>query len=504
MRFVFYPNHEFGCPHVSHCPHLGGASLGFLVHVASEQTEWTDSLLRQIDGLRAENTTKDFQIKALNAENEQLKRELKAERQKQFKTATKADDEGAIGPEKTKANKRGAPVGHPGWFRPTPTCMDRTILVPAPKNCPHCKAAVAARPDLAPYEHLQEDFIDGRPTVTCYQHEKGRCCNPKCRRWVQQPGKGEILRAKIGPEMRARGLFLRIAIGLPFRKSVSVVEGLDALSFTPAALLGFEKQAAKKATPLAHDVTIKLRACEANHADETYYRINAKRAYAWFHGNEHLAHFYICGTRSGRISRKILGKDYAGGLIVDCYSGYDRHATKIKQRCVQHLKRTAKDWRKVTSEKATASLRFFDDVMAWTKRCCSWYRRWKSESGPKKDRKAAWLRAEQRRLESVPLDSEKATTLQGRIRRYSKEWLTFLDHPGVPPTNNLAEQAVRCLVILRKVTFGSRTRAGARRLGAMMTVIQTAKRQGKNVIRFLVALCTLTPNQAARAMYARP
>ena len=50
--------------------------------------------------------------------------------------------------------------------------------------------------------------------------------------------------------MRARGLFLRIAIGLPFRKSVSVVEGLDALSFTPAALLGFEKQAAKKGDSL--------------------------------------------------------------------------------------------------------------------------------------------------------------------------------------------------------------------------------------------------------------
>ena len=56
---------------------------------------------------------------------------------------------------------------------------------------------------------------------------------------------------------------------------------------------------------------------------------------------------------------------------------------------------------------------------------------------------------------------EKAQTLQGRIRRYSKEWLTFLDHPGVPPTNNLAEQAVRFLVILRKLTFGSRTRTGA-------------------------------------------
>ena len=56
------------------------------------------------------------------------------------------------------------------------------------------------------------------------------------------------------------------------------------------------------------------------------------------------------------------------------------------------------------------------------------------------------------------------------------------------PTNNLAEQALRAIVILRKLTFGSRTRAGAKRLGTMMTVIETAKRQGKNVLKFLGAL----------------
>jgi hypothetical protein len=249
--------------------------LGFLVNAADEQTEWTDSLLRQVDSLREENTAKYHKIEALTAENEQLKRELKAERQKQFKTTSAKDEEEAAPntPPKTEAKKRGAPVGHPGWFRPTPTHIDRTILVPAPTSCPDCTAAVIARPDLPPYEHVQEDFIDGQPTTTCYQHEEGRCINPKCRRWVRQPGAGEILRAKIGPEMRARGLFLRFDIGLPHRKVVSVVEGLDALSFTPAALLGFEKQAAGKAMPLAHDVAIKLRACEVNHADETHYSI---------------------------------------------------------------------------------------------------------------------------------------------------------------------------------------------------------------------------------------
>jgi len=67
MHFVFYPRHEFGCPHVGHCPHLGGASLGWLVQAADEQTEWTDSLLRQIDALRAEGTAKYHKIQERTA-----------------------------------------------------------------------------------------------------------------------------------------------------------------------------------------------------------------------------------------------------------------------------------------------------------------------------------------------------------------------------------------------------------------------------------------------------
>ena len=37
MRFSFYPQYEHNCPHVSHCPHLGGAALGTLVLLANEQ-----------------------------------------------------------------------------------------------------------------------------------------------------------------------------------------------------------------------------------------------------------------------------------------------------------------------------------------------------------------------------------------------------------------------------------------------------------------------------------
>ena len=503
MQFVFYPKHEFGCQHVSHCPHLGGASLGWLVQAAEEQTEWTDSLLRQIDALRAEGTAKYHKIQELTAQVEQLQRELKAERQKQFQRKREQTVEEV--PEATPVQgprKRGAPVGHPGWYRRRPVEFDEAVFVPAPGRCPHCNGSVKARPDRPIYEHLQEDWIDGRRVVTCYRHEAGRC--RKCRRWVRSAGPGELLRAMIGPHLRAVGMFLQYDIGLTTRKVVRTVAGLAQFDFTPASLLRFGAEAAGNARPLAKDVAEKLRACEANHADETYYRINGKPAYAWFHGNEDLAHFLIASTRSGKVSRAILGEDYAGGLITDCYSGYDRHATRVKQKCLSHLKRSAEEWRKLLPPEAHSSRAFFDAVTQWVKRGCKWHRQGKHHAGPEKEREATRLRKELTRLEQMPTDSERATRLQKRIRRYHGEWLTFLDHPGVSPTNNLAEQALRALVILRKLTFGSRTLAGARRLGRMMTVIETAKRQGRSVLKFLLALFTMPTNQAMRAMYARP
>jgi transposase len=503
MHFPFYPKHEHACAYVNHCPHLGSASLGSVVHAANFNQDQIDLFWRQIDGLRAENTAKYRKIEELTARIEQLERELKAERQKQFKRK-KEEPAAEASPDVASSQgskKRGAPQGHPGWYRKRPVEFDQLVVVPAPCHCPDCGESVKARPDRPVYDHLQEDWIDGQRVVTCFRHEQGRC--RKCRRWARQAGEGELLRAMIGPHLRAASLFLQYDIGLTTRKVVRTLAGLDQFDFVPASLLRFGQEAAQKAKPLAQDIAEKLRACDANHADETYYRIAGTPAYVWFHGNEDLAHFYVSGTRSGKVSRAILGEDYQGGLNTDCYSGYDRHATKIKQKCLSHLKRSAEDWQKLLPAEAKDSRAFFDAVRQWVKRGCTWHRKWKNHVGAEKDREANWLRQELERLQQMPTDSHRAARLQKRIRRYRNEWLTFMDHPGVSPTNNLAEQALRAVVILRKQTFGSRTKAGAKRLGTMMTVIETAKRQGRSVLQFLVTLFTMSSNQARRAMYTR-
>ena len=48
MQILFYPNHEFRCAHVGHCPHLGGAALGTLVTCANQNQQVYEAQLRTV------------------------------------------------------------------------------------------------------------------------------------------------------------------------------------------------------------------------------------------------------------------------------------------------------------------------------------------------------------------------------------------------------------------------------------------------------------------------
>jgi transposase len=61
----------------------------------------------------------------------------------------------------------------------------------------------------------------------------------------------------------------------------------------------------------------------------------------------------------------------------------------------------------------------------------------------------------------------------------------FVDVEGVEPTNNAAEQALRHAVIWRKLSFGTQSASGSRFVERMLTVIETCRRQKRNVYAWL-------------------
>jgi transposase len=66
---------------------------------------------------------------------------------------------------------------------------------------------------------------------------------------------------------------------------------------------------------------------------------------------------------------------------------------------------------------------------------------------------------------------------------------TFAFKPGVEPTNNHAERALRAFVLWRKVSFGSQSARGCLFAQRIMTVAQTLRLQRRSVLTFLIQAC---------------
>jgi transposase len=89
-------------------------------------------------------------------------------------------------------------------------------------------------------------------------------------------------------------------------------------------------------------------------------------------------------------------------------------------------------------------------------------------------------------MTDVP-SSRHAQAMAKRLRTYGASYFTFVTTPGVEPTNNLAEQAIRFVVIDRHITQGTRSEAGQRFCERIWTVMATCSQQGRSVLEYLQA-----------------
>jgi transposase len=77
--------------------------------------------------------------------------------------------------------------------------------------------------------------------------------------------------------------------------------------------------------------------------------------------------------------------------------------------------------------------------------------------------------------------------LARRLATHGESYFRFLTTPGLEPTNNLAEQAIRFVVIDRQITQGTRSARGNRWCERVWTVIATCRQQGRSVFEYLEA-----------------
>lgn len=507
------PPYGFVCPYRDSCPHLEGLSTTWVMEEYRHAEDLYQEHLRFIDTFDENLKTRDKRIRSLERENAELKARLQALHRRQFhpnkrkgeKTTPAADEEGASPVAKQK-KKRGAPPGHPGWTRPRPDHIDRTVPVAAPTICPHCQSK-----ELTPLpestEHFQEDIvIQPRTLVTRYVHEQAFC--RRCHRPVVQAGEGELLNASIGPVAKSVALYLRYRMGIPYRKTAELFHDLFGLKFVPASAVGFDRKAAARGTPIYEDLRDKIRTSDVVHADETSWRSDGLSHFVWFAGNEDLAFFHIDRHRSAEVAQNIFGKDFDGTLVRDRYAAYNGIGTDW-QTCLAHILTKAKEILAEHAllppkEKDAATVIFCHRLIDLCSGLCETGQKLKSGTIPRN--KGAKMEnqfaSDLKDLCRQTLPFKPAETLRTFLAGPQQKFLfTFLHHPGVPPTNNLAEQSLRHLVIFRKICFGTRSPSGLKTHSILPSLVQTARKQGIHVRPFLQTLLTADTPTAQAALY---
>lgn len=502
---------DYNCKYKHSCPHLQGLSTAWVFdEYQRSEFEHLDHWRFRDEQLQELGQAHAY-IKELEKKNEQLKSKLRVLHRRQFKANKKKiktdnpDDSNT----EPKKKKRGAPKGHPGWSRRKPDHIDKTVLVPAPKNCPRCNCS-----DLTPIEdikeHLQEDIVlQPRTFVTHFKHQQAFC--PKCRRNVLKAAQGELLNCHIGPTTKAAAIYLRYGLQLPYRKVKQLFDVLFNMPFVPASAMAFDRTATRKGQPLYEDLKEKVRHAASAHADETSWRQDGIGHYLWYAGNDQLALYLIDRHRSANVVQQILGDDFAGILNTDDYAAYNAANAKQRQTCLAHIIRRAKEIKQeILLRKAKyqdpQAIEFCEKLRSLLKDACDVGGKLKNRDAqdPNRNAQQKFFYDQLDSICNCKLDDDNAKSLRTRLRDPTKLYhrlFTFLKYPQIEPTNNQAEQSLRYMVIFRKICFGTRSSQGSLSHSVLPSLLMTAKRQGQHPLTFFQTLFTSDTPTAQAALY---
>lgn len=167
------------------------------------------------------------------------------------------------------------------------------------------------------------------------------------------------------------------------------------------------------------------------------------KEWLWIFAHTDFALFHAAGTRSGSELELILGASYTGVLSSDDYSVYNGYSVRAQQKCLAHLRRHFKKLSKLPGlHNQEIGVKFID----WSDEGFHNYAFYQKTQ--KIDEFWHWASLFKLKIESALLTGfERAGSPASKLLRSllhkADQWWYFLNHPEMPPDNNLAERTLR-------------------------------------------------------------
>ena len=225
--------------------------------------------------------------------------------------------------------------------------------------------------------------------------------------------------------------------------------------------------------------------------DETGHSECKKKMWTWcFLANKYTV-FYIDKSRGSKILKRVLTETFGGIVGADYFSAYgkfSRDCHVLMQYCWAHLIRHVR----FLSEQSDSRLSAYGcSVLEWIRKLFSLWHSRDSLTDSDYLYQASLIREGFLASVRQPCSHPSAKPLADRfIDDKFEDYFRFLTTAGVEPTNNLTEQAIRFVVIDRRITQGTRGERGRRWSQRAWTILATCRQQGRNVFDFLIAAIT--------------
>jgi transposase len=355
-------------------------------------------------------------------------------------------------------------------------------------SCPRCghglKPALWSEPRVIQQVDIQETPL----SIQEHRSHPGWC--PCCEKLYEAPLPiGIKCGGLVGPRLTTMIAYLKGVCHASFSTVRTYVRDVLRVTISRSQLAVIIGKVTRALEQPYQELFDRLPDQERLNIDETGHKQNRVAMWTWCFRAELYTLFKIDPTRSTNVLINALGTEFEGVLGCDYFSSYRSYLRRFDvkmQFCLAHLIRDVKflttlpDARdRAYGERLRQALKGLFAVI---------HRRGQiSDELFQVELKLARADVLRCGMTNVPA-TRHSRNMANRFENHGKSYFQFITTPGVEPTNNLAEQAIRFVVIDRRITQGTRSDGGNRWCERIWTVIATCTQQGRSVFEYLEAV----------------
>jgi len=402
------------------------------------------------------------------------------------KQGAAADDKAEGKGKGKRKRKRGGQPGHPRHER-TPFQPEEinATWIHYYTGCPCCGGQLVETdvPDkiLQQVEVLEVPIRveeHRRPTQQCLQ-----CAKLHCAPWPDDLKKAGL----VGPRLTALIGYLKSACHMSFSSIRKYLRDVVKVTLSRGQLRKLVAKVADSLLDPYDQLLAMLPQEEQLNVDETGHKENGKRLWTWCFRATLYTVYKISPSRGSDVLIEVLGKEFNGVIGCDYFSAYrkfmkDFHV--ILQFCLAHFIRDVKFLETHPDKK---NRQYGARLLTHLRKLFGIIHR-RDEYATEAGFRTALGRVRNDMLHDAIIESpgtREANNLSNRFVNHFESYFTFITTPGIEPTNNLAEQAIRFVAIHRRMTQGTRSEGGRSWCERIWTAITTCGQQGRSVFEYL-------------------